>query len=60
MKSSQIFRLEIYLLFLVFLALKLSGLIAWSWWCVFMPIILPGAVFLVCAVLVGVFTAINL
>lgn len=59
MKSSQIFKLEVYLLFLVFLALKLCGVIAWSWWCVFMPLILPSAAFFVCAVIVRFVAAVN-
>lgn len=41
-------------LFLLFLALKLTGYIDWSWWWVTAPIWLPAAVFLVAALLFGV------
>lgn len=33
------------LLFLVFLVLKLTGVIAWSWWWVTAPLWIPFAVF---------------
>ena len=35
------------LLTIVFIALKLSGHIAWSWWWVLSPLWLPGAVLIV-------------
>jgi hypothetical protein len=34
------------LLFFIFLVLKLAGAIAWSWWWVFSPLWLPGALVL--------------
>ena len=37
-------RLFAYLLFLLFLGLRLAGIIAWSWWWVFSPLwLLPVA-----------------
>lgn len=37
-------------LFVVFLVLRLTGVIAWSWWCVLSPILIPAALaFLVVA-----------
>ena len=34
-------------LFLVFLVLKLVGVIAWSWWWVFSPLIVSGVIALI-------------
>ena len=31
-------------LFIAFLALKLTGVIAWSWWWVLSPILIPGGI----------------
>lgn len=53
MKISQvIFRLEVFALFCLFLTLKLCGVIAWSWWGVFMPIILTVSFYFVLGVIV--------
>ena len=41
-------------LFLVFLVLKLTGYIGWSWWWVTAPMWIPAAVFLVAALLFGI------
>ena len=35
------------LLFLVFLTLKLCGVINWSWWLIFLPLYLPILIILV-------------
>lgn len=37
---------------LVFVVLKLLGLINWSWWLVFAPIWIPVVLFMVCASIV--------
>lgn len=34
-------------LFLVFLILKLTGVIAWSWWLVFLPLIIYAGIIVV-------------
>lgn len=39
-------------LFVVFLILKLCGLISWSWWWVFSPIWIPVAIILIVAFIV--------
>lgn len=41
-------------LFLIFLVLKLSGLIAWSWLWVCSPLWIPFAFALVCFILAGI------
>ena len=41
-----------FILFLVFLVLKLTGVIAWSWWIVCLPLIVYGAVLLLCIAIV--------
>jgi hypothetical protein len=48
------------MLFIVFLVLKLTGVIAWSWWWVTAPLWIPLAIFLVillAAVVIGVIVA---
>lgn len=48
------------ILLVIFIALKVSGVIAWSWWAVFMPVIIPvviiGIILLLCglAIVIGV------
>lgn len=41
-------------LFIIFLVLKLTGLIAWSWWWIFAPLWLPvvamGLVFMIAGI----------
>jgi len=41
----------LFVVFVVFLVLKLTGVIAWSWWAVTLPLLLP--VYIVIAVLLG-------
>jgi hypothetical protein len=45
--------------FVVFLTLKLSGVIDWSWWWVTSPLWLPFAVVLVVIGIVSIFTLIT-
>jgi hypothetical protein len=40
-------------LFLVFLVLKLTHVIGWSWWIVTAPLWIPGVVFLGSLLLIG-------
>lgn len=40
-------------LFIVFLTLKLTGVIAWSWWWVFAPVWVPLVVIVACLALIG-------
>ncbi len=40
-------------LFLVFLVLKLTNAIAWSWWWVSAPLWIPFAVWAVCMLVIG-------
>ena len=42
---------------LLFIALKLTGVIAWSWWWVLAPIWVPFAIVLLIAVVAGVVAA---
>jgi hypothetical protein len=39
---------------LIFVAAKLLGLIAWSWWLVFMPVLIPGAIMIFLLMVLGV------
>ena len=39
--------------FIVFLVLKLTGTIDWSWWWITAPLWIPWAIFLVSAILFG-------
>ena len=45
-------------LFVVFLVLKLTHVIDWSWWWVFAPIWLPVVILLVVVLIVGLITMI--
>jgi hypothetical protein len=40
------------LLGILFIALKLTGYITWSWWLVLLPLYLPFAIFLVVALVI--------
>lgn len=42
------------LLFVVFLTLKLTGVIDWSWWWVTAPIWIPLAIVLIILIVVGI------
>ena len=41
-------------LFIVFLVLKLCGVIAWSWWWVTAPLWIPAGVVLICLGVLGI------
>ena len=43
------------LLAIVFIALKLTGYIAWSWWWVLSPLWIPAAIFCVVLLCIGIF-----
>ena len=47
--------LGMFLLFLLFLGLKLGGVIAWPWWWVTAPLWVPFALSLAIAILVAIF-----
>lgn len=42
------------ILFIVFLILKLTGVISWAWIWVFMPLIVPVALFLLLLLIAGI------
>ena len=42
------------LLFVVFLILKLTGVISWAWIWVFMPLIVPVALFILLLLVMGI------
>ncbi|WP_077603636.1 hypothetical protein [Oceanobacillus sojae] len=46
---------------LIFIALKLFGVIAWSWWLVLLPVIISAAIYVIILATVGVgfFTALR-
>lgn len=46
-----------FLLFLVFLVLKLTGYIDWSWWWVTAPLWIPFLIFIVVVIGVLIFTS---
>lgn len=46
-------------LFLIFLVLKLSGTIDWSWWWVTAPLWIPAAIALAFIALLGIIGAIS-
>ncbi len=41
-------------LFLVFLVLKLTGVIAWSWWWITAPLWIPFLILIVALILIGI------
>lgn len=47
------------ILFIVFLVLKLTGTIAWSWWWVTSPLWIPLIVVLVSFIMIGYMTNLN-
>lgn len=51
MKTTNICFLE--LLGIVFIILKLCGVINWSWWFVLMPLYIPALVFIVAIIIFG-------
>ena len=46
------------LLTVLFVTLKLTHVIDWSWWWVFAPLWLPVAVIIVIVIIIGIFSAI--
>ena len=42
------------ILFIVFLVLKLVGVISWSWWLVCLPLLIPIALVVLTLVIVGI------
>lgn len=40
---------------IVFIVLKLIGVISWSWWWVLAPFWIPLAIVIVCAIIVAIF-----
>lgn len=51
MKNTNICFLEV--LGIVFIILKLCGVINWSWWFVLMPLYIPALVFIVAIIIFG-------
>ena len=47
------------LLAILFIALKLTGVIAWSWWWVFSPIWIPLVIVLLILIALGIAIAVN-
>jgi hypothetical protein len=45
------------ILTLIFITLKLTGHIAWSWWWVLSPLWIPVAIVLLIAIIFGIFVA---
>ena len=46
-------KIDLFLVFLVFLAFKLSGIITWSWWWVCSPLLLYPTIALLMLILIG-------
>lgn len=46
------------ILFFIFLVLKLTGVITWSWWWVFSPLWIPFVIIIFLVVLVGVLSGV--
>lgn len=42
------------LLTLIFITLKLTGYITWSWWLVLLPMIVPLTILFICLLILGV------
>lgn len=47
------------LLAILFIALKLTGVIAWSWWWVLAPIWIPFVIVVLVLIVVGIAIAVN-
>lgn len=47
------------LLFVVFLVLKLTNVITWSWWLVFLPLIIPIGILMLLYMIIGVIAVIE-
>ena len=45
-------KIDLFLVFLVFLAFKLAGIIAWSWWWVCSPLLLYPVILLAALILI--------
>lgn len=55
-KESKILRFGVCdVLLIVFIVLKLTGVINWSWWIVTLPITIPIGIVLFIAIIVGLF-----
>ncbi len=46
-------------LLIVFIVLKLCGVIAWSWWWVLSPLWIPIALWLAVVAIAGIFSSLN-
>lgn len=46
-------------LLIVFIVLKLCGVIAWSWWWVLSPLWIPIALWLAIVAIAGIFSSLN-
>lgn len=44
--SRAMTNMQSFILFVVFMVLKLTEVIDWSWWYVFMPVLIPVVIFL--------------
>lgn len=47
------------LLTLIFITLKLTGYITWSWWLVLLPMIVPLTILFICLLILGVYYYFN-
>lgn len=45
-------KLNMSMLFIIFLTLKLTNVIMWSWWIIFLPLIIPAIIYLILIVFV--------
>lgn len=45
--DSKMANMQSFILFIVFMVLKLTEVIFWSWWYVFMPVLIPAVIFFV-------------
>jgi hypothetical protein len=63
MKMSNIktgFNIPTFLIFIVFLVLKLTGVVSWSWWWITCPLWIPLGIFIVGLVSFGIAALITL
>jgi len=45
-------KLNASIIFIIFLILKLTNVIMWSWWIIFLPLIIPAIIYLILIVFV--------